>query len=101
MLIDENPRQTQTELAAALNVTQQCILQHLRSIGMIRKLGNWFLNELTKGDIQRRKLICKFLFQRQKRKGFLHQIVTGDKNWIHYDNPKCKAALVKPCEPGT
>ena len=30
------------------------------------------------------------LLARHKRKGFLHRIVTGDKKWIHYDNPKKK-----------
>jgi len=28
------------------------------------------------------------LFQRQKRKGFLHLIVTGDEKWIHYNESK-------------
>ena len=40
MLLDEEPYQTQTELAAALNVTQQCILQSQNGFEMIRKLGN-------------------------------------------------------------
>jgi len=40
MLLDEDSCQTQTELASALNVTQQCISQRLKGIGIIRKLGN-------------------------------------------------------------
>ena len=26
----------------------------------------------------------------QKRKGFLHRVVAGDKNWIHCSNPKTR-----------
>ena len=48
MLLDEDLYKTQTELAATLHVTQQCISQNLKYIGMIRKLGNWVLHELTK-----------------------------------------------------
>ena len=51
----EDPCQTQTELAVALNVTQQCILQRLKGIGMIRKLGNWLPYELMERDMQRKK----------------------------------------------
>ena len=61
MLLDENPWQTQNELADTLNVTQQCISQRLKGIGMIRKLCNWLPYELTERDIQRQKLICEFL----------------------------------------
>ncbi|GFU99459.1 hypothetical protein TNCV_3041061 [Trichonephila clavipes] len=28
------------------------------------------------------------LLARQRRKGFLHRIVTGDEKWVRYDNPK-------------
>jgi len=31
---------------------------------------------------------CEQLLERQRRKGFLHRIVTGDEKWVHYDNPK-------------
>ncbi|KAM0729387.1 Mariner Mos1 transposase [Formica fusca] len=36
------------------------------------------------------------LLARHKRKGFLHRIVTGDKKWIHYDNPKRKKSWGPP-----
>ncbi|KAG5322818.1 MOS1T transposase, partial [Pseudoatta argentina] len=38
----------------------------------------------------------ELLLQRQKRKGFLHRIVTGDEKWIHYDNPKRRKSWGKP-----
>ncbi|KAG5315673.1 MOS1T transposase, partial [Pseudoatta argentina] len=38
----------------------------------------------------------ELLLQRQKRKDFLHRIVTGDEKWIHYDNPKRRKSWGKP-----
>ena len=51
ILLDEDPCQTQTELANALNVTQQCIWKRLEIIGMIRKLGDCLQQGLTERDI--------------------------------------------------
>ena len=33
---------------------------------------------------------------RQKRKGFLHHIMTSNEKWIHYDNPECRKLWGKP-----
>ncbi|KAG5318106.1 MOS1T transposase, partial [Pseudoatta argentina] len=38
----------------------------------------------------------ELLLQRQKRKDFLHRIVTGDEKWIHYDNLKRRKSWGKP-----
>ncbi|UYV81011.1 SETD4, partial [Cordylochernes scorpioides] len=35
-------------------------------------------------------------FNVKKRKGFSHRIVTRDKKWVHYDNPKCQAMYGYP-----
>ena len=87
-LLDEDPCQTQEELALSLEVTQQNISLCLKVMGMIQKQGNWVPYKLKPRDIERRLFVCEQLFERQKRKGFLHRIVTGDEKWIHYDNPK-------------
>ncbi|GFX93718.1 mariner Mos1 transposase [Trichonephila clavipes] len=39
-------------------------------------------------DVERRLFACGQLLARQRRKGFLHGIVTGDGKWVRYDNPK-------------
>ena len=43
--------------------------------------------ELKPRDVERRLFACE-QFERQRQKGFLHRIVTGDEKWVHYDNPK-------------
>jgi len=63
---------------------------------MIQKQGNWVLYELKLKNVERRFFTCEQLIQRQQKKSFLHQIVTGDEKWIFYDNPKKKKYYAKP-----
>ena len=62
-----------------------------RKIGAVR----------IKTDIERRKTTCEILFDRFKRKSFLHRIVIGDEKWIYFDNPKRKKSWVDPGQPWT
>jgi len=39
-MLDEDPCQIETQLAEALNVTQQCISKRLHRIGLVQKIGN-------------------------------------------------------------
>ena len=52
--------------------------------------------ELKPRDVEPRFVTCEVLLQRQKRKGFLHRIVSSDEKWIQYDNPKRKKSWGKP-----
>ncbi|GBP64419.1 Mariner Mos1 transposase [Eumeta japonica] len=70
--------QTQQELAGLLGVTQQAISKRLKVMGMIQKQGYWVPYELNPRDVERCLFTCEQLLARQKRKGFLHCIVTGD-----------------------
>ena len=86
-LLEQDSCQNQEELARSLVVTQQAISKRLKAMGMIQKQGNWMPYELKPRDVERR-LFAEQLLERQRRKGFLHRIVTGDEKWVHYDNPK-------------
>ena len=77
-LFDEDPCQTQEELASALGVTCGAIPKRLHALGMIQKQGTWVPYDLKPRDVKNRSFACEQLLQRQKRKGFLHRIVTGD-----------------------
>jgi len=79
-------------------VTQQAISKRLKAMGIIQKQGNWVLYELKPRDVERRLFACesKQLLERQRRKGFLHRIVTGDEKWVHYDNPKRRKSCGVP-----
>lgn len=89
-LLEEVPCQTLVELGKTIQVDASTVSKRLKALGMIQKQGHWVPYELKPRDVERRFLMCEFLLQRQKRKGFLHRIVTGDEKRIHYDNPKRK-----------
>jgi len=51
-LLDEDDAHTQQQLADQLNVTQEVVSIHLKSMGKIQKMGKWVpheLNERTAG----------------------------------------------------
>lgn len=98
-LLDEDPCQTQKELAESLGVSHQQISKRLKAAGYIQKQGNWVPYELKPRDVERRFCMSEMLLERQKKKSFLHRIITGDEKWIHYDNPKRKKSYVKPGQP--
>ncbi|KAG5308927.1 MOS1T transposase, partial [Pseudoatta argentina] len=83
-LLDEDPSQTLSELGKILQVDESTVSKRLKGLGMIQKQGHWVPYELKPRDVERRFGTCELLLQRQKRKGFLHRIVTGDEKWIHY-----------------
>ena len=87
-LLDQDSCQTQEDLAKSLGVEQSTVSRRLKAMGMIQKMSHWVPHELKDRDVERRKTICELLLERQKRKGFLHPIVTGDEKWIYYENPK-------------
>lgn len=100
-LLNEDASQTLHELSTSLGVDLSTVGKRLKNLGIIQKEGHWVPHELKPRDIERRLFTCELLLQRQKRKGFLHRIVTGDEKWIHYDNPKRRKSWVKPGEPST
>ena len=89
-LLDEDCCQTQKELAESLGVTQAAISKRLKAAGYIEKQGNWVPHEFKPRDAEKWFCMSEMLLKRHKKKSFLHRIVTGDKKWIHYDNPKRK-----------
>ena len=77
-LLDEDLCEMHQKLAGSLGVTQQAISKCLKDKEMIQKQGNWVPYELKPRDVEQLLFACKQLLARQKWKGFLHCIVTGD-----------------------
>jgi len=85
ILLDEDSHRTQEELAegsCSLGVAQSIISMRLKALRMIQKQENWVLYELKPRNLERCFFMCEQLFQRQKRKDFLHRIITSNEKWI-------------------
>lgn len=95
-LLSQDSCQTQEQIASSLKVDRSTVAKRLQAMGMIQKQGKWVPYELKSRDVERRLCICEQLLQRQKRKSFLHRIVTGDEKWIYYSNPKRKRSWGEP-----
>jgi len=97
-LLDEDDTQSQKMLAEQLDVSQ-AISMRLHAMGKVQKTGKWMPHELNDRQMERRQNTCQILLARQKRKSFLHRIVTGDEKWIYFQNPKPKKSWVDPAQP--
>lgn len=95
-LLEEDPCQTQGQLAESLGVGRRTIGDRLKAIGKILKEGKWVPHDLNDRQIEKRKVISELLLYRQERKGFVHRIITGDEKWIYFDNPKRNKAYLDP-----
>ncbi|KAG5327738.1 MOS1T transposase, partial [Pseudoatta argentina] len=93
---DKELEQLLDELGKILQVDESTVSKRLKGLGMIQKQRHWVPYELKLRDVERRFGTCELLLQRQRRKDFLHRIVTGDEKWIHYDNPKRRKSWGKP-----
>ena len=65
-------------LAKQLGISQAAISMRLHAMGKVQKIGKWVPHELNDRQMERRQNTCQILLARQKRKSFLHRIVTGD-----------------------
>jgi len=81
-----------------LGVSQVAISMRLHAMGKVQKIEKWVPHKLNDrwSDI---KTHAKFCLPEQKRKSFLHRIVTGDEKWIYFQNPKRKKSWVDPTQP--
>ena len=100
-LLDEDDTQTLQELADQLNVSQKAVSIRLKAMGKIQKVEKWVPHELNERQQENRKITCKILLDRFKRKSFLHRIVTGNVQWIYFENPNRRKSWVNPGEPST
>ena len=85
-------------LAEQLGVSQAAISMRLYAMGKVQKIGKWISHELNDRQMERYQNTYQILLARQKRKSFLHRIVTGDEKWIYFQNPKRKKSWVDPAQ---
>ena len=94
LLDQDDDTQSQKMLAEQLGVSQAAISMRLHAMGKVQKIRKWMPHELNDRQMERRQNTCQILLARQKRKSFLHRIMTGDEKWIYFQNPKRKNSWV-------
>ncbi|GFU86689.1 mariner Mos1 transposase [Trichonephila clavipes] len=68
-------------------------------MGKIINVGRSVPHALTNRQQENQKIVCEMLLSLDKRKLYLHRIVTGDEKWIYFGNPKRNRSYVDPGQP--
>ncbi|KAK6754924.1 hypothetical protein RB195_013727 [Necator americanus] len=74
----QHPYKGMQYFAASLGCSLSTVSNGLRSLGMVKELGQWPPHALSDGNRQRRQDICAQLISRSRRVDWLDTIVTGD-----------------------
>ena len=98
-LIEADPRQTSRELAEALHVDHQTVLNHLHENGMVWKLEKWIPHKLSESNKLQRFSICSSLLLQHENDPFLSRIITCDEKWLWYDCSARSGQWVKKDKP--
>uniref|UniRef100_A0A914D0J7 Mos1 transposase HTH domain-containing protein n=1 Tax=Acrobeloides nanus TaxID=290746 RepID=A0A914D0J7_9BILA len=98
-LLNEDPGQTEWDLAMQLGVNQSTISRRLKELGYVSKEGKYVTHVLTQHNMLQRATIAASLYSRQRKKSFLHKIVTEDKTPIFFENPEPQHYWFKPGQP--
>ncbi|CAD5210864.1 unnamed protein product [Bursaphelenchus okinawaensis] len=93
--IEDDPHITIRELEELLNCGKSTIDDHLKAMGMVKKLDKWVPHNLT--DLQKAKRRCasEKLLQRCKNEEFLDRIVTIDEKWTSFNNTRRSTSWCK------
>ena len=65
-LLEEDPRRSSRELALSLSVSHATVLNRLKALGKVQKVGKWVPDKLSEVNISQRLSICASLSFRQK-----------------------------------
>ncbi len=93
--IDQDRHISCHDIAKALNIHHQTVLNHLKKAGYKKKLDVWVPHELSVKNLMDRINICDSLLKRNEIEPFLKRMVTGDEKWIKYDNNVRKRSWCK------
>ena len=86
-------------MSNVLKISKTTIHRCLKKMGMVSKLNVWVPHELTERNRLKQTTACMSLLARNKHEPFLKRLVTGDKKWILYENPKRKRSWSQRNQP--
>ena len=85
-IIESNRYITVQEIAKQLNVSHTTIENHIRRLGLVKKLDIWIPHKLKEIHLTQRINICDPHFKRNAIDPFLKWSITGDEKWIIHNN---------------
>lgn len=98
-IIESDRHATVRELGEKLKVSHTTIENHLKRLGLVKKLDTWVPHELKEIHLTQRISACDLHLKRNEIDPFLKRIITGDEKWIVYDNVSRKRSWSKHDEP--
>lgn len=86
------------QIADQYGVAQSTIVQRFSHLGIRKRSPRWIPHRLTSNNKKKRITVCTSLLSKNKTRGFLEQIVTGDEKLVYLENPLTHKQW---CAPGT
>jgi len=87
-----------SELAETLGIPESTVHYNLKNMGMVNHYDFWVPHILTEKHLLTRVNECVSLLARHKELSFLNRIVTGDEEYIFYNNMLRKKSWPLPSE---
>ncbi|GFX72481.1 histone-lysine N-methyltransferase SETMAR [Trichonephila clavipes] len=85
-IIEVDRHVSSCSIAEELKTDHKTVLNHLRKVGLKKKLDVWVPHQLTPKNMKDRIFICEAMVKRNEIDPFLKRMVTGDEKWVPYDN---------------
>ncbi|GFT87031.1 histone-lysine N-methyltransferase SETMAR [Trichonephila clavipes] len=106
-IVEVNRHVSSRSIAQELKIEYKTVLNHLRKVGLKKKLHVWVPHQLTPKNMMGRISIYEAFVKRNKIDSFLKRMVTGDEKWVKYYKivrtlswSKCSQAAETLAQPG-
>jgi len=98
-IIELDRHVTEREIGEKLKIPKSTIHDHIKRLGLVKKLDIWVPHKLKEIHLTKRINACDVHLKRNEFDPFLKQIITGDEKWIVYNNVNRKRSWSKHDEP--
>jgi len=98
-IIELDRHVTEREIGEKLKIPKSTIHDHIKRLGLVKKLDIWVPHQLKEIHLTKRIDACDVHLKRNESDPFLKRIITGDEKWIIYDNVNRKRSWSKHDEP--
>ena len=94
-IIENNQLYTMQEIADILKISKSSAENHLHQLGYVNHFDVWVPSKLSEKNLLDHISTCNSLLKHNENVPFLKPIVTGDEEWILYNNVEQKRSWGK------